>query len=524
MKKNFARLAAAGTLVSMLLSNSTLSAFAAANINVRLDGLLQPIGAETINESGYTLVEAKKLFEMFGAEVGWSNVTKKITVTKGEQKIILDTKTNKATVGNKTVEIEPVGIVLTTDGKSMIPLRFAAELMGGSVEWDEAAATANIKTDTGKYVLLNDSKDISEDTELYSFDGALELARSSNSSLKNIEDSLVYLDDLRDDLGQNMHTLDQYSIVLSSYPLNDESGTSDYEALQLSMQENIESTISVARGIKEADMRISESSINEEMINDSMEISLRSYLTSIRNYEMNIKLLEENIKLSRENIENMQLKYDLGMESAYNLNTEKNTLKQSEISLENLKLSLENQYHTLRSFMGIKPESDIYVEYNAEFDALDDVNLESYIAKKKESDPQIKLLKNAVELAKYNYNTSAANPGESETKTSNELKTAQRNLKDSQDAMDKNIRVTYNTIKLLEENNKSLLLAVEQAKEDYNSVVSSYQADRSTIYQVNMAKLGILKAEQAVEDNELNYAMNVYMFNHPYLISSSSAS
>ena len=90
--------------------------------------------------------------------------------------------------------------------------------------------------------------------------------------------------------------------------------------------------------------------------------------------------------------------------------------------------------------------------------------------------------------------------------------------------MEQNIRTAYNNIKQLEENNKSLLRAVEQAKDDYNSVVASYNAGMSTEYEVNQAKLGILSAEKDVEDNAANYDLLTFTFEKPYLLSSSSVS
>ena len=83
-----------------------------------------------------------------------------------------------------------------------------------------------------------------------------------------------------------------------------------------------------------------------------------------------------------------------------------------------------------------------------------------------------------------------------------------------------NIRNAYNSIKQLEEQNKAKKAAVDKAIETYNSVVVSYQAGMATAYQVSQAKMGILNAEIAVEQNALDYDMLVFTFERPYMLSS----
>jgi outer membrane protein TolC len=186
-----------------------------------------------------------------------------------------------------------------------------------------------------------------------------------------------------------------------------------------------------------------------------------------------------------------------------------------------LQLNLANEKQTLNNLLGLDANEDVYVEFEVSFDALDDVDLEKYVTSKRESDPSIKTLKNTVTLAEYKERTNKSYDSESTLSVRNELNSAKRALSDGQDSLETNIRSAYNNIRQLEENNKMLLRAVEQAKADYNSVVTSYKSGLATEYQVKQAKLGIISAEKAVEDNEQSYDLLTFTFDRPYLLSAS---
>lgn len=519
MKKNLRRFTALTLMTAMLL---TSNAFATGNIKIEVDGLAQPISTQIMNKDGYTLVGMRDMFNMLGAEVDWNSVKRCITAKKDDKTVVIYVDSNVAEIDGKKQDIEPVGVEIV-DGTTLVPLRFVSEVFGAEVNWSMENQTISIKNDTGKYLLLKDKQSVPADTTVISFDDALTMAKNNNSQLKNIDDAVDYLDDIRSDLGNNLHMIDEYGMYLNKYPLDGTGSITTSDALQLSLYENVVSSISLARNIKNVDVQKSETKLNEEMINDSLQLGLISGMNDIKTYEMNIQLLEQSIALGEQSLENTKLKYELGMESEYNYKTEKNNLETSKSNLESLKLGLKNQKQNLKTLLGVSADEEIYIDDVVEFDTLKEINLETFITKKTQADPSIVILKDALEIAKYNQRTGQSITSENEIELANNVKAAQRSLEDAQDQMEKNIRNTYNTLKQLEENNKTLLLAVEQAKSDYNVVVASYQAGKATALQVEQAKLGILNAEKAVEDNAISYENLSFCFKRPYLLSSVNA-
>ena len=519
MKKNKLMSMSAIALSALLLMGTfNCSAFAAGNVRIEVNGLAQAVNSNIINKNGYNLVGLRMISEILDADVDWNSIKRCATVTKNGKKITVYADTGVVEKDGKNTGERTVTAI--EDGSIMIPIRFISEAFDAVVDWDQSSRKITVNTDTGKYILLNDSKDVSEGTMVLTFDEAVEMANNNNSKLKNLSDSVDYLDQVRDDLGDSLKSLDMYGLTLNSYPLNGEGMTQDdFTKLQQQLLENVSNSISVVRNIKSVDIQKSQVPLNEEMLKDSSVALLKNYVVTLRNTEMNIELLEESIKLGEENIKNLELKNSLGYASDNEVVTAKNTQKTNEANLAQLKLSYENQKQNLKTFLGLSADKEVYVDMAVEFNTLEGIELEPYIIKKTQADPSIKILKDNVEIARYNAATSGAVASETHIKMDNELKSAQRALKDGQDSMEKNIRNAYNQLKQLEENDKSLKVSLEQAIRDYNTVVTSYETGRATIYQVNQARLGVLKAEQAIESNSLNYDMLSFSFERPYLIS-----
>ncbi len=506
-------------LTSVMIAQSVPAM--AANVRFEVDGLVEADAGTVINRNGYNLLGMREVFELLGADVDWNSSDRCVTATKDGKTIKLYVNTSRAYVDGEAVKL-PTPCV-NVDGHVYVPVRFVSDALGYDIQWDQASSKVSITTGSTDYIMLDTTPDITDNTKVLTYDEALNMAVEKSSSLKDIEDSVDYLDETREDLGDLLWSLDQQGSQLNSNLFDLSEQTNDVLAAQLAVQSNIESTIEAARSIKNVEIQKQMIGVNEQMVKDGIELALKSYINNIKSTQRQIELLDANIELGKQNIENLELKNKLGYESDYDLESAKTTQVQNESNLEVLKLNLQTQKQALNNLLGIDANEDVYVESQITFDALDDIDLEYYITRQREIDPSIKTLQNNVTLAEYKERTNAAYDSESEIGVRNELNTAKRNLEDGKDTLEQNIRTAYNNIKQLEENNRSLLRAVEQAKADYNSVVASYNAGMATEYQVNQAKLGILSAEKDVEDNAASYDLLVFTFSKPYLLGSGSS-
>ena len=80
-----------------------------------------------------TLVPIRAVIEAMGGTIDWDDATKKITLNANGHSVImwLNIKDIIADGERKTMDVEPVSI----NGRTMVPIRFAAENIGCAVDW-----------------------------------------------------------------------------------------------------------------------------------------------------------------------------------------------------------------------------------------------------------------------------------------------------------------------------------------------------------------------------------------------------
>jgi photosystem II stability/assembly factor-like uncharacterized protein len=98
--------------------------------------------------AGRTLLPMRWIAEPLGAQVSWDAATKRVNVTFGARTLILWIGKNTATVDGRATPIDPSNpavVPVIIDGRTMVPVRFVAENMGCSVEWNADTRTVTIR-------------------------------------------------------------------------------------------------------------------------------------------------------------------------------------------------------------------------------------------------------------------------------------------------------------------------------------------------------------------------------------------
>jgi len=131
------------TLVSLLPAMAQADA---RPISIVLDGreLRGDVAPQIIG--GRTMIPLRLIFEALGATVTWDEATQTVTGQQGNITIILVRGSRNATVGGRAVTLDQPAQIIT--GRTMVPLRFVAESLGATVEWDEAQRTVRVTSAT----------------------------------------------------------------------------------------------------------------------------------------------------------------------------------------------------------------------------------------------------------------------------------------------------------------------------------------------------------------------------------------
>ncbi len=110
-----------------------------------------PMAPVIIND--YTMVPVRELFETIGSEVIWHDDTCRVEIRDNGVSVFVKIGDRNAYIGDKLTVIEepqPLPMLIGKDPsllKTMVPVRFIAEKLGYSVEWDNDARTVIIETE-----------------------------------------------------------------------------------------------------------------------------------------------------------------------------------------------------------------------------------------------------------------------------------------------------------------------------------------------------------------------------------------
>ncbi len=116
----------------------------AENVYLYINGnRVENLSMPAIIFDGFTLVPAREVFEPLGAEVDWKKETEEVNISYKNNLITIKINSQTAAVNNKTVTLSmPAKII---NNKTMIPVRFIAESLGLTVEWDAEKRIVNIR-------------------------------------------------------------------------------------------------------------------------------------------------------------------------------------------------------------------------------------------------------------------------------------------------------------------------------------------------------------------------------------------
>ncbi|MFJ2047732.1 stalk domain-containing protein [Paenibacillus taichungensis] len=156
VKKVMSALAVSAMLMSAL---PTSVMDAAARISIYINDAELPSAQAPVMKGGRVLVPLRSIFEGLDATVEYTNRTKTIKASRGDQEVSL-------TLGSKTAYINGEAVALdvpanTIKGNTMVPIRFVSEAFGEKVFWNSRNQRVDIKTtstppvDETKYAAWN---------------------------------------------------------------------------------------------------------------------------------------------------------------------------------------------------------------------------------------------------------------------------------------------------------------------------------------------------------------------------------
>ena len=117
-------------------------------VKVRIDDkiLVLPEESQPFIHDGRTMVPFRVICENIGADVEWMDETNTVIVRRADSVIKMSIGSKNAFLNDKEIVMDVAPVI--SDGKTYIPLRYIAELLGEKIRWDGETKTAYIYPDT----------------------------------------------------------------------------------------------------------------------------------------------------------------------------------------------------------------------------------------------------------------------------------------------------------------------------------------------------------------------------------------
>ncbi len=123
-------------------------------ITLWLDGVELTLDVPPEVKNQRTMVPIRAVVEAIGGDVAWDQETRQVTMTRAGSTVTMTLDSITATVDGKTVEMDVAPYA--TNGRTLIPARYAAEFFGQKVDWNGAR----------RQVLITEDKSVAGDSNL----------------------------------------------------------------------------------------------------------------------------------------------------------------------------------------------------------------------------------------------------------------------------------------------------------------------------------------------------------------------
>jgi hypothetical protein len=136
-------------------ATTTVITLTIGNPNITVNGTPKPIdasGTTPVIVGGRTLLPIRAIVEALGGTIGWNATTRTVTISVDVNTLELVIGNRMATVNGAKVAIDAANAAIVpaiVGGRTMLPVRFVGEQLGGVVEWSQATKTATLTFMTG---------------------------------------------------------------------------------------------------------------------------------------------------------------------------------------------------------------------------------------------------------------------------------------------------------------------------------------------------------------------------------------
>ena len=389
--------------------------------------------------------------------------------------------------------------------KGALALTLAMSMFCPQVFAAEALSAAEQGVQESPAVVLTPEEIVAQALPTITVEEALEKAIKYSPNLKDLEDTLDFMKESDEKIYDRIG-----SVKIPSYEYK--RWTSE------GMHDLVSSVYQLDSGMKQTKLA-------EKIQKMALEVTVKSMFSSIKNNQNSLKLVQKNAEIQDQLFQQGQTKYRLGMLSKYNLDQLQVAAEQAKGNAALLETTLEQTYIKFNNLIGENPEKRFEFVYDVTFEPYEMTQtIDQYINKALKEDLSIQLQELATDAAKFkrnyrNYDAITSTDDADEL----DYDKQKRALKTAKEQKELLIRNAYLQLGQMETMYASAQSALTKAQADYRVAQVNYQAGNVTKTVVEQAEMGVISAQNALNELVHNYDMLVYTFENPSLLADTGA-
>jgi outer membrane protein TolC len=349
-----------------------------------------------------------------------------------------------------------------------------------------------------------------EETETYTYEEALAMARHDLSAIATIDESYELMKEQLDDLKKLERDM-RYNRIQPDPA---------HEAMVAAgLAQPLPTLDELRHTIRNLERQMESLELNRGVIYTGAEMSLRNALLNLANYELDARLLEATIVLNEENLRRVTLRQQYGLASDNDLRTAEQTLEQNLVNAETLSVTIASEKQSLNKILQLPLEAEILVEWERDFMELPE-DLDDFIAEQTQTASPLKQKQLTADTKKANmdFNKKHTKDESKDLSLKSEYDQAVRELNDAKLSLEAAIRQNEHNIGQLEKRSASLELDAQKAADQFKTVQAHLNAVMVTQYELDQVSLSITNTEIAMEKNLNQLWLLQFVFAHPYLM------
>lgn len=389
--------------------------------------------------------------------------------------------------------------------KGALALTLAMSMFCPQVFAAEALSAAEQGVQESPAVVLTPEEIVAQALPTITVEEALEKAIKYSPNLKDLEDTLDFMKESDEKIYDRIG-----SVKIPSY---------EYKRWT---SEGMHGLVS---SVYQLDSGMKQTKLAEKIQKMALEVTVKSMFSSIKNNQNSLKLVQKNAEIQDQLFQQGQTKYRLGMLSKYNLDQLQVAAEQAKGNAALLETTLEQTYIKFNNLIGENPEKRFEFVYDVTFEPYEMTQtIDQYINKALKEDLSIQLQELATDAAKFkrnyrNYDAITSTDDADEL----DYDKQKRALKTAKEQKELLIRNAYLQLGQMETMYASAQSALTKAQADYRVAQVNYQAGNVTKTVVEQAEMGVISAQNALNELVHNYDMLVYTFENPSLLADTGA-